>query len=159
MGSQRAGHDWATELNWTELKVTKLTGAGLRQETLSGCHTAHLRDTCPDLELLEESSQGRAQWSRILGDTRGLADERGEEAFKETSLQQTRAEREHSVQRADGFAKEQGSQVIPKRIWIWSWGYREPLRTFQPGLSTPGYISHSVPPTLHLQLSLLWHQF
>ena len=24
MGSQRVGHDWATELNWTELKMEKL---------------------------------------------------------------------------------------------------------------------------------------
>ena len=25
MGSQRVGHDWATELNWTEVTVTKIT--------------------------------------------------------------------------------------------------------------------------------------
>ena len=24
MGSQRVGHDWATELNWTELSVSKI---------------------------------------------------------------------------------------------------------------------------------------
>ena len=32
MGSQRVGHDWANELNWTELNWRALTKAGL------GCH-------------------------------------------------------------------------------------------------------------------------
>ena len=39
MGSQRVGHDWATELNWTEegaLGESKTIGVGLKRRVKNG---------------------------------------------------------------------------------------------------------------------------
>ena len=147
-------NDW-TELNW---KLQSWLGQDWDKRPCQDV-TQHTWGTpAPDLELLEKSSQGKSTVKQNPGGCKGVSWWKGRRSSsKETGLQQTRAEREHGVQQADGFAKELGSQVTPERIWIWFWGYREPLRTF-PGLSTPGYISHRVPPSLHLQLSLLWPQ-
>ena len=50
MGSQRVGHDWATELNWAELKVQKKKSKTIKSKGKQKEKTR--ADCCSDRELL-----------------------------------------------------------------------------------------------------------
>ena len=60
MGSQRVGHDWATELNWTDAsfyfqhyKYLYLTWISYRQHIVISCFSTHYFKLCLIIDLLE----------------------------------------------------------------------------------------------------------
>ena len=64
MGSQRVGHDWATELNWMKIMATSFKRSCARTDTLSSPNPA--AGHCPPMTLLETPGHSQASLGQSI---------------------------------------------------------------------------------------------
>ena len=75
MGSQRVGHDWATELNWTELNwdecscvvVWTFFGIGMKSDLFQSCGHCRVFQICWHIECSTFTASSFRIWNNSTG--------------------------------------------------------------------------------------------